>query len=478
MSNIKNPAAYWQKVHNDDKNKQLNKDLEYFFTNPYSTEQRVYNLIESINKWGVQFNYVTNYLPYNKALISLPNLIIDPEDQKLILIPQFSSFENARTFDDPNYNQFKRFIEKNFYNIPSDEFLEFINSNRFRFVYVTNNFNETISNCEKRNKIKISFNLIEEKISYTIVVDPPPTIVKKETASSIYVPPHLRSTATATTATATTATATTATDSNITTSILAPALKPIIVAPALKPIIVSPHPLPPHVFVPVPNSANKLSPEKPKSTSEIWAAVGSPELMQQFINEDSCGASFEKSSYKSSSNQLSVPLSKLLSAPKIVAPKIVAPKIVAQSHVLSSDNIAIAKAAAAKAADEAIAKAAASKLKPPLPPPPPPSAAVGGGGGVGGGSSSTKSVPKTTFINFEDKKFSQLKQGILKELNGNPTDEKLDWLNNLFHNIFMYHEFLAQVKNSEYLIIDQENQKLIRKKIQIERNIFNPEETD
>ena len=457
MSNIKNPAAYWQKAHNDEKNKNFNKDIEYFFQYPYSTEQRIYNVIKNINQMTNQFKYVTNYPPYNKALISLPNLIIDPEDQKLILIPQFSSFDNARTFDDPNYNQFKRFIEKNFYNIPSDDFLEFINSNRIRFVYVTNNFNETISNCEKRNKIKISVNLMEEKISYSFVVDPLPTPVIKDVKTSIYVPPHLRSTS--------------STSSTLTSTVpvLAPALKPIVVAPALKPIIVSPAPLAPHVFVPVPNSANKSQPEESvKSNTEIWKAIGSPELMKQFINEDMKVLEIEKSGgggsgYISSYIQPSVPLSNLLPAPKIVA----------QSHVLSADTISRAKAAAAKAADEAIAKAAASKPKLPHPPPPPPPAAAAA---AGGGSSSTKSVPKTTFINFEDKKFSQLKQVILKELNGNPTDEKLDWLNNLFHNIFMYNEFLAVVRNSEYLIIDQENQKLIRKKIQIQKNIFNPEE--
>jgi hypothetical protein len=86
-------------------------------------------------------------------------------------------------------------------------------------------------------------------------------------------------------------------------------------------------------------------------------------------------------------------------------------------------------------------------------------------------------IPKPSFINFYDPKMDKLKNHIISELNGNPSDEKMIWLNNLFHNIFMYPEFLKIVEKNDYLIIDSENQKLIRKKYKI-KNIHNPEEYD
>jgi hypothetical protein len=169
MAHIKNPTAYWNIAHKSEKNKQLNFELEYFFTNCYSTEKRIYNLINHINTWGREFDYITNYEPYANILKSLTNIIIDHKNQKLILIPTFFSFDEARTFSNVNYHQFKKFIEDNLYNIPSIQFLEFINNNRYRVVYVANNFNEIISNCEKRNSIKISINMIDYNINYTIV---------------------------------------------------------------------------------------------------------------------------------------------------------------------------------------------------------------------------------------------------------------------------------------------------------------------
>jgi hypothetical protein len=388
MSNIKNPSAYWNNAHKSSKNQQLNIDLEYFISNPFSTEQKVFKVIESINYLGTQFQYVTEYQPYNNALKSLPNLIIDRENQKLILIPSFTSIDNARTFNDPNYIQFKRFIERNFNNIPTEDFINFINSDRLKFTYVANNFNQIITNCEKKNSITIGINPMDYKFNCTISA---PKLVK-----SVYVAPHLR---------------------EVPPIVTAPVPKPIVVAPALKPIVVAPALKPiskPIVVAPLLKPISKAIEEAAiKSPAEIWSEIGSAELMQEFIKEDKCG--------------------KYISKDAIPTP---APVSILNDTIVTKTNAAIHS--------------------------------------VGG---STKEVSKPNFINFFDPKLSKLKDAVISELSGNPTDEKLAWLNNLFHNIFMYPDFLQLVTKNNYLIIDSENQKLIRKKFNV-KNIYNPEEID
>jgi hypothetical protein len=85
-------------------------------------------------------------------------------------------------------------------------------------------------------------------------------------------------------------------------------------------------------------------------------------------------------------------------------------------------------------------------------------------------------VSKPKYLNLDDPKLKQLKDSIIRELSGNPNDKMLTWLNSLFHNIFNYTEFVQLATRNEHLIIDKENQKLIRKPIQA-RLVYNPEES-
>jgi hypothetical protein len=84
-------------------------------------------------------------------------------------------------------------------------------------------------------------------------------------------------------------------------------------------------------------------------------------------------------------------------------------------------------------------------------------------------------VSKPKYLNLDDPKLKQLKDSIIRELSGNPSDKMLTWLNSLFHNIFNYTQFVQLVTVNKHLIIDKENQKLIRKPVQA-RFVFNPEE--
>jgi hypothetical protein len=389
MSHIKNHTAYWNNAHKSLQNKQLNIDLEYFFKNPYSTEKKTFDLINHINYWGREFDYVINYEPYGNIIKSLPNVIIDHKNQKLILIPNLTSIDDSRTFSNSNYNEFKKFIEVNFNEIPSKEFLEFINNNRCRIVYVANNFNDVISKCEKKNSIKISINLIDYNINYTIV--PKVTIVE---APKTYVVP------------------------------VAPALVPVIpsnsnttkkvyIAPALRPRIVEPPPKPIEV-------------SKPKSNNALDSFGLSESLLNEFINED-------------------CPKSKI--------------------NMSAGGGSAVCNENPLPKVDEFIDDCPVPKVNIKS-------------GGVNYETPAPK-VTKTNFINFNDTKFQKLKDKIMNELGNNPSEEKLDWLNSLYDNIFIYSEFIDKVIKSEYLMFDQHEQKLIRKPFEVVRhkkyNLFNPE---
>jgi len=331
MSTIKNPTAYWLCAYKNEKNKQFNKNLEYFLANPYSKEQRIFDIINVINTNGKQFEYITSYQPYNQALKTIPNLIIDMHFEKLILIPNFTSLDNSRTFNDKNYHRFKIYIQNIFTSIPSEDFLNFINKDRYMFTYVANNFEKEITYCEKINSIKILINPMEYKISIQKIAKIKPVIPVPASASSAI-------------------------------PVLAPALKPRVVVPEKE--------------IPKPIS---------NSISEMWKSIGSTELMNEFINED------------------------LYCAPSI------------------------------------------KKLEPVV------------------------EVSKPKYLNLDDPKLKQLKDSIIRELSGNPNDKMLTWLNSLFHNIFNYTEFIQLVTRNEYLIIDMQNQKLIRKQFS-SKSVFNPED--
>jgi len=168
MAHIKNPERYWLKAYHDPKNQILNIDLEYFFQNPYSYEKRIFDVISYINNNYKSFNYVTNYRPYYITLTKLPNVIIDTRIQKIILIPYFYTVEHARSFYDPNYNDYYNYIINNLNTVPSNEFLQIINNRRFNIHYFANNFQFFINQCEKNNSIKIIIDMANYYVTYII----------------------------------------------------------------------------------------------------------------------------------------------------------------------------------------------------------------------------------------------------------------------------------------------------------------------
>jgi len=402
MSHIKNPTAYWNYAHKSEQNKKLNIELEYFFTNPQSTQKRIYDLINHINYWGREFDYVINYEPYGNIIKSLPNIIIDHKNQKLILIPTFMSVEDARTFSNQNYNEFKKFIQVNFNNIPSKEFLEFINNNRYRVVYVANNFNEVISNCEKNNSIKISINLNEYNINYSIVQKV--SLVEQPKTYAVPIVPVVPLVPTITKEPTTSNTA-----------------KKVYIAPALRPKVVESKP-----------------PPKPVTDNILDTFGLSDSLLNEFINED-CPKSKINMSAGGGGGSCTVNNHKQLTKVDEFIDDCPHPKINTSCHGVYYEKPV--------------------SIQPSL-----------------------QQTTKTNFINFNDVKYQKLKDTIINEISNNPTDEKLNWLNSLYHNIFIYHEFIDKVAKSEYLMFDQNEQKLIRKPFEVVRqkkhNIFNPEEND
>ena len=177
MSHITNPKNYWKRAHDDPANTVFNSDIEYFFQYPYSQVPRIYNVIDHINNHPTNFNYITGYKPYNNKLNSLNNIIIDYSNKKIILIPNFVSIDDTRAYNPKNCIKFNTFIKINFELIPSDKFIKFINANHFRFIFIINNFIDIIDKCERNNSIKFTIDLIDYKISYTIVqVQPPPLV--------------------------------------------------------------------------------------------------------------------------------------------------------------------------------------------------------------------------------------------------------------------------------------------------------------
>jgi hypothetical protein len=204
MSHIINPIAYWNNAHKSDANKPLNVEFEYFISNSNLKEKRIYNLVESINKYTKNFDYVTNYEPYKKLLEKLQNIIIDYANQKIILIPSFFSSNEATNFKDKNYNEFRVYIQRVFNKIPSNEFLQFINSQKYTVDYIINNFNDSIVRCENKYSIKFIVSMIDSKISYVKNEKPIQQSILQPIQQSIlpsvlssdplkkYVPPHLR----------------------------------------------------------------------------------------------------------------------------------------------------------------------------------------------------------------------------------------------------------------------------------------------
>jgi hypothetical protein len=407
MAHIKNPTAYWNIAHNSEKNKQLNIELEYFFTNSYSNEKRIYNLINHINTWGREFDYITNYEPYANILKSLPNLIIDHKNQKFILIPTFVSVDEARTFSNVNYYQFKKFIEDNLYNIPSIQFLEFINNNRYRVVYVANNFNEIISNCEKRNSIKISINLIDYNINYSIV--PKVSVVEAPKTYTVPVVPVVP--------------VVPAIPKIQTAPTISNTPKKVYIAPALRPKVVESKP-----------------PPKPITDSVLDTFGLSDSLLNEFINED-------------------CPKSKInMSGGGCGSTTTISEKQISQVEEFVDDcpHPKINPSGRGVYYEKPVANVSPKVI--------------------------VQLSTKTNFINFNDSKFQKLKDKIINELTNNPTEENLVWLNSLYHNLFIYPEFIDKVAKSEYLMFDHDEQKLIRKPFEVVRhkkyNIYNPEEND
>ena len=49
MSTLQNPKAYWKAAHNKPHYVKFNADFEYFLANPYSTEDRIYDVIKNID---------------------------------------------------------------------------------------------------------------------------------------------------------------------------------------------------------------------------------------------------------------------------------------------------------------------------------------------------------------------------------------------------------------------------------------------
>jgi hypothetical protein len=315
MAHIINPIAYWNNAHKNDANKRLNVEFEYFISNSNLKEKRIYNLVESINKYTKNFDYVTNYEPYKKLLEKLQNIIIDYANQKIILIPSFYSSNEATNFKDKNYNEFRVYIQRVFNKIPSNEFLQFINSQKYTVDYIINNFNDSIVRCENKYSIKFIVSMIDSKISY----------VKNEK----------------------------------------PILQPI--QQSISPSVLSSEPLkkyvPPHLrknedtFNDIPNS-----------------------LISDFIRDD-----------------------------------------IENGFILKT--------------------------------------------------SSSKS--NTSLVNFNDETHNILRKYIMNQLSVKPSDEKLEWLNNLYESIITHQEFIDKISNSSFLKFDLISNKIIRK-----RFILNPEEED
>lgn len=183
MSALQNPKAYWKAAHNKPHYVKFNADFEYFLGNPYSTEDRIYDVIKNINSMKREYDYVTGYEPYYKCLTKLNNIIIDSTNKKIILIPEINSIDDAREFKNKKYNDFNHYIIRNLHTIPSESFINFINSNRLYVIYFANHFDKSISNCEKVNSIKMIVNLINYKIGYVKV--PPPPLVPVPSALNV-----------------------------------------------------------------------------------------------------------------------------------------------------------------------------------------------------------------------------------------------------------------------------------------------------
>jgi hypothetical protein len=126
---MNNHSTFWDYYSKNENNFEFNKDFIYFLDNPFSTEQKIYDVINKVNSSNTNFNYVTNHKNFN-ALKNISNIIIDSGLEKIILIPHFDCYDN------PNYNDLTNFITYNLNDMPTEKFINFINNdlNIIRFI--------------------------------------------------------------------------------------------------------------------------------------------------------------------------------------------------------------------------------------------------------------------------------------------------------------------------------------------------------
>jgi hypothetical protein len=138
-------------------NRSFNKKITYFLYNSDSNNQEIYKFVNKLNSSSSSFEYIINTKKYNEIFL-LNNIIIDINNKKIILIP------NTDNDNKKNYKELKQYIINNFINIPTEEFLNSINKNKNAVIYIKDNLQNVLYECENNNMIKISIN--DDKISY------------------------------------------------------------------------------------------------------------------------------------------------------------------------------------------------------------------------------------------------------------------------------------------------------------------------
>ena len=77
---------------------------------------------------------------------------------------------------------------------------------------------------------------------------------------------------------------------------------------------------------------------------------------------------------------------------------------------------------------------------------------------------------KSNIINWNimnDKTYDTIVNNIILCFNQKISDTKLDWLNNVYEYIFNYKIFIDAINESNYLCLDVENKRVIRKNTSI-----------